>query len=379
MKKCLLLLGCLVSMGLVAQNSPYIHKVYEYAPAPGQFVNVMPEITAEDSEEKVLLKVQNAIAGKANGSLVSLGAWGGYIVVGFDHPVKNLPGEVDLKIYGNAMPNASEPGVVMVAKDLNANGLPDDTWYELKGSEHDNVLTRTDYEVVYYRPEYNHVPTPHPTQNQISDIYYIQWKDVNGEKAFLEKNTFHNQDYFPLWIKEDSIVCKGTRLPDNAIDQNGDGSYFAMKTYEWGYADNQPNGKDASCVDIDWAVDEMGNPADLSSIDFVKVYTGVLQSNGWAGECSTEIAGMVDLHALKSDIGQPIYNIYMKQRNEIIYVYTEKPAMFVLYDVLGNKVREEKLMTGENKMLIPEHTKGILIAYIYANNQIHLTQKILRF
>ena len=88
---------------------------------------------------------------------------------------------------------------------------------------------------------------------------------------------------------------------------------------------------------------------------------------------------MVDLHALKSDIGQPIYNIYMKQRNEIIYVYTEKPAMFVLYDVLGNKVREEKLMTGENKMLIPEHTKGILIAYIYENNQIHLTQKILRF
>ena len=29
----------------------------------------------------------------------------------------------------------------------------------------------------------------------------------------------------------------------------------------------------------------------------------------------------------------------MKQRNGIIYVYTEKPAMFVLYDVLGNKVQ----------------------------------------
>ena len=53
MKKCLLLLGCLVSIGLVAQNSPYIHKVYEYAPAPGQFVNVMPEITAEDSAKNM--------------------------------------------------------------------------------------------------------------------------------------------------------------------------------------------------------------------------------------------------------------------------------------------------------------------------------------
>ncbi|MBO5961437.1 MAG: hypothetical protein J6P99_06320, partial [Paludibacteraceae bacterium] len=103
MKKWLFLAGCTLSMGVCAQNSPYINKVYEYAPAPGQFVNVMPEVTPEDTETTVLQKVQTAIAGKANGSLVSLGAWGGYIVVGFDHPVNNLPEEVDLKIYGNDM------------------------------------------------------------------------------------------------------------------------------------------------------------------------------------------------------------------------------------------------------------------------------------
>ncbi len=379
MKKWLFLAGCTLSMGVCAQNSPYINKVYEYAPAPGQFVNVMPEVTPKDTETTVLQKVQTAIAGKANGSLVSLGAWGGYIVVGFDHPVNNLPEEVDLKIYGNAMLNASEPGVVMVAQDANANGLPDDAWYELKGSEHDNELTLTDYQVVYHRPASDHLPTPHPTQNQVSDLCYIQWEAVNGEKGYLEKNTFHTQDYFPLWIKEDTIVRRGTRLPNNTIDKNGDGTYYATGTYEWGYADNQPNGKDASCVDIDWAVDENGDKAHLSAIDFVKVYTGVLQSNGWTGECSTEIAGIVDLHALKSDHNHTIYNMYIKQMNDNIYIYAEAPATFVLYDMLGNKVCEEDLQAGENTLKIPAHRKGIFIACIYANHQIHCTQKIYLF
>ncbi len=379
MKQWVVLMALLMPMSVWAQTSPYIHTVYEYSPAPGQFVNVLPEITAEDTKENVLKKVQNAIAGKANGSAVSLGAWGGYIVVGFDHEVQNVHGEMDLKIYGNAMLNAAEPGVIMVAQDVNENGIPDDAWYELKGSEHDNQLTHLDYEVVYYRPAPNHTPTPHPTQNLISDMQYIAWKAIDGQSGYLEKNTFHNQDYFPSWIKEDSIRLKGTRLPDNAFDPNGNGTFFSMKTYEWGYADNQPNGKDESCVDIDWAVDEKGNPANLTSIDFVKVYTGVFQSNGWTGECSTEIAGMVDLHELKSDIKQSVGNICMKQIDKGIYIYVEKPANFVLYDMLGNKLCEELLTEGENKLQLPTDMKGTFIACVYANNQIFLTRKIVVF
>ncbi len=58
--------------------------------------------------------------------LISLGAYGGYITVGFDHTVPNIPGEYDLKIYGNASYDAfgtltgtlggsSEPGIVLVS------------------------------------------------------------------------------------------------------------------------------------------------------------------------------------------------------------------------------------------------------------------------
>ena len=53
---------------------------------------------------------------------------------------------------------------------------------------------------------------------------------------------------------------------------------------------------DSSAIDIDWAVDADGNPANLKGVDFIRIYTGINQENGWLGECSTEIAGIVDLH-----------------------------------------------------------------------------------
>ena len=75
---------------------------------------------------------------------MSLGGFGGYVVVGFDQPVVNDPRNpygVDFTISGNAFEAAakgywSEPGAVMVMRDDNGNGLPDDTWYELAGSNY---------------------------------------------------------------------------------------------------------------------------------------------------------------------------------------------------------------------------------------------------
>ena len=44
--------------------------------------------------------------------------------------------------------------------------------------------------------------------------------------------------------------------------------------------------------DIDNAIDANGNNVKLASIDFIKIYTGVLQANGPLGECSTEVAAI---------------------------------------------------------------------------------------
>lgn len=77
-------------------------------------------------------------------------------------------------------------------------------------------------------------------------------------------NATHLQSYFPQWIKEDKITFAGTRLPQNGIDQSGKGTYFALYRFGYGYADNELNDKDASAIDIDWAVDSKGQPANAS-------------------------------------------------------------------------------------------------------------------
>ena len=45
-------------------------------------------------------------------------------------------------------------------------------------------------------------------------------------------------------------------------------------------------------IDISWAVDGSGNPVNLSSIQYVRVYTGAAQMNGIFGEVSTEACGI---------------------------------------------------------------------------------------
>lgn len=283
--------------------SPYITRVYEYRPAPGQFVNELPEYNEGDTEETMRQKAEDRLAYNA-GSMITLGGYGGYVVVGFDHTIVNCPGEYDFKILGNASYSSSaqgatggssEPGIVMVSVDVNGNGQPDDPWYELAGSEYGKETTVKDYEITYYRPDENKTPEP-GTSSSITDATYVRWTDNQGGTGYISKLTFHKQPYYPQWLASETMTFKGTRLADNAIDESGNGSYYVLHAYDWGYADNHPNNSEKSSFKIDWAVDAAGNPVALPGIDFVKIYTGVNQFNGWLGECSTEVAGVTDLH-----------------------------------------------------------------------------------
>ena len=53
--------------------TPYINKVYEYLPAPGQFVNTMPEYESGDNASSNLSKVEEAILADNKG-LIALSA-----------------------------------------------------------------------------------------------------------------------------------------------------------------------------------------------------------------------------------------------------------------------------------------------------------------
>lgn len=283
--------------------SPYITRVYEYRPAPGQFVNELPEYSEGDTEESMRQKAEDCLAYNA-GTLVTLGGYGGYIVVGFDHTIVNRPGEYDFKVLGNAFYStgaaggsggSSEPGIVMVSADVNGNGIPDDAWYELAGSEYQKPSTIKNYEITYYRPDEAKTPVP-GTDTSVTDSTYVRWTDNQGVTGYVSKVAFHKQSYYPQWLSDETLTFEGTRLPDNAIDESGDGSYYVLYAYDWGYADNHPNDSEKSNFNIDWAVDAEGNPVHLQGIDFIKIYTGVNQFNGWLGECSTEVAGVTDLH-----------------------------------------------------------------------------------
>lgn len=150
-------------------------------PAVGQYTNVLPSYEEGDTQENMNQKVLDAI-GNGNRSMISLGGYGGYVTVGFDHTIENKAGLRDFRVLGNAFYSAAnpnpdapvggscEPGIIMVAYDKNKNGVPDDDeWYEIAGSAHNNpegeawyqmainagndVNTYKDYQITYYRPE----------------------------------------------------------------------------------------------------------------------------------------------------------------------------------------------------------------------------------
>ncbi|GAB3419546.1 hypothetical protein [Niabella aquatica] len=310
-------------------RTPYITQVLDFLPAPGQFVNELPRYAEGDTHEDMVKKAGQSLKGE-NASMVSLGGWGGYVVFGFDHTIVNVAGRRDFRILGNAFAAASnpnpdapfggscEPGIIMVAYDKNKNGKPDDDeWYEIKGSGNftaenepwysmavsngKDVRTFRNYEMTYYKPAHEtpeQAGEPDNPGSFATITNYIRWTDNQGQNGYKIKNVYHRQSYYPAWIKDDKIVYKGIRLARNGIDESGQGRYYVLYAFSYGYVDNYANTHDNTGIDIDWAIDKDGNKVTLPGIDFVKVYNGVDQENGWLGEASTEVGRGEDLHLL---------------------------------------------------------------------------------
>ena len=290
-------------------GTPYITKVYDFMPAVGQFTNKLPEYKPGDTHETMVRKAEEQIKGANPIGMVSLGGFGGYIVFGFDHTIENVSGYRDFRILGNAFwsdasPNletslrggSCEPGIILVSYDTNKNGLPDDEWYEIAGSEYNKSIEN--YEITYYKPDPGKTPVLNEDEPHATDVEYIRWEDNKGNTGYKAKNQYNNQSYFPEWVNSDRITFRGRLLPDNAVDESSDEQYWVFYSFDYGYADNATNVDNESAIDIDWAVDSNGNKANLPGIDFVKVYSAVNQECGWLGEVSTEVSGAYDLHLL---------------------------------------------------------------------------------
>lgn len=262
-------------------------RIYEYTAAPGQFIN--EPRSGFDDVATPEAAAQYAAARLDEELYVSLGAWGGYIVAGFDHSIGRGTGG-EFSVSGNMFDGSSEPGIVWVMQDTNGNGLPDDEWYELKGSESGKEGTLTDYAVTYYRPS--------------AAGMAVRWRDNRGGEGEVPRNTFHRHDfYYPQWIEADSYTLYGTRLAPNTHTDPQTGN-IVNAAYGWGYADNRGSDCEAGgntdaaaakCFfDISNAVNADGTAAELQYIDFIKVQTGVNHFTAALGEVSTEVLGFAD-------------------------------------------------------------------------------------
>jgi hypothetical protein len=311
MKKIYLIcLGLWLTMGLqaqrldnVTQHTPYIVAVDEYRPAPGQFVNMMPKYEQGDDAARMAQKCTESLANNQR-DMVCLGGYGGYITFHFDHSIANVQGQADVLILGNSnFEGNSEPGIVMVSKDENGNGLPDDTWYELKGSADADSVGKVvyGYTITYQRPTTEQADGKTSTiSKDITIEQYVPWTDNQGQSGYVSKNRYHAQTYYPMWVNDDTMTFgPHTLLPRNAHNtlvypkEN-----WILQPLAWGYVDNKPNADLEACsFNFDNAVEVVSRqPVVIDFVDFIRVYNAINQDCGWIGETSTEVTGAEDLH-----------------------------------------------------------------------------------
>ena len=160
------------------ETAAELSKVFEYMPAPGQFINTLPRYDEGDDAVTMAGKCLSALK---NGGMITLGGFGGYITVGFSAHIRNLEG-ADFRIDGNAVINGAEPAVVWVSADANRNGLPDDEWFEIPGSEHKNGRAVHNYTIRYRKPVADDADSP--------------WTGSDGRTGSIIHNNYHKQPYY---------------------------------------------------------------------------------------------------------------------------------------------------------------------------------------
>lgn len=330
----LLLLGVAT---LSAQESR-ITEVVAYHPAPGQFMGseVMASKGVTTYQELLQQAQRNLVQ---EGRFLSLGGWGGYIIVRIQPALVNQPSQADFAILGNAFIGNAEPGIIYVSQDANGNGLSDDPWYRIRGSE--DYRSNLDYTITYYKPK---DPYNDP----------VAWSDSEGDSGLIPRNKYHTTNsYYPLW-EGDKVTFSGVRLPD-CMKQEHEGGLWKSQPYAYGYADNHPNNSPGSYIDIDSAVNAKGELVQLDRIDFLKVQTGVHQQTDETGEVSTEFAGIKPL-AKGTSITSPTTatpTVRLSSSDNMLQIESEVTGTLYLYNIDGQLVLTHPLSVGSATVTLP--------------------------
>ena len=361
MKHLILALALLLCTVTVAQES---FRILDYSPAPGQFVDYTQflypgQAASELTPQQVCHRLDSLYRESDFTYITSLGGFGGSITIALNKPIPNREGN-DFKVLGNAFYNpaytpqlsdtpggSSEPGIIWVSQDKNGNGIADDPWYEIAGSEHHNPQTIADYALTYY---FN-------AEKLDADIAY---RSNTGDTGYIFRISAHTQaSYFPLWLSTDSLTFVGRKLPPNARQVEINGSLmWLMSCFAYGYADNHPNNTPECGIDIDLAVDKDGNPVHLEQIDFIKVVCATNQQPALSiGEISTEFAGILSLHTSQagllpvdeSEAGLEVFPNPCKDRIRLRLPAQAKAEALRVFDLYGRCLLQVSVPTGQTR------------------------------
>lgn len=203
-------------------------RVFEFTPAPGQFVN--EKVSGYSGESTAAEAAIYAEKRLRSGLYLSLGGFGGYVVVGFDHDIVNNGGYNPRHRRQSDRDSQRTRDSVGDARRQRQQPCPTIRGTNSRVATAVRMRRRgrrcSGYEVTYYRPAAAGQP--------------VIWCDnlgATGEIDYIAAS--HKQDfYYPSWISADSYTLGGTRLKARNYDRDGDGTYWVNPAYDWGYADN---------------------------------------------------------------------------------------------------------------------------------------------
>lgn len=96
----------------------------------------------------------------------------------------------------------------------------------------------------------------------------------------------------------------------------------------------------------------------------------MLQSNGWLGECSTEVSGIIDLHpeiAMGDNEHLTDSFTIFQAENGDIHINTQESGKAILYNMSGICLQDFHLQTGKNILNPIVKQSGIYLLKIYTN------------
>ncbi len=286
-----------------------------YLPAPGQRINV-PDFN--DPNKALGAPSSGGTMTPNNGSVVTLGGFGGQIVLAFDHDVLDDPANpmgLDAIVFGNAMwlwgnPNIhwAELATIEIMPELNGNNTPGDhpseKWYLIPGS---NLTDNSSFKTKNWSDEQDGYPS------------YVNWPDsykTSGFELSPEFQTISNYNFVfmnpgydndpnseGLWgyAQYSPTVRLGDRNGDNITTGFGDDPNIATGIFYTTPDDPRivgmtPGSGGGDAFDVAWAVDPVTfTSANLEAFRYIRLTTAVDRNLGVLGEVSAEIDAVADV------------------------------------------------------------------------------------